>query len=77
MPATYCDEAQLPPTDELDGATELAEWELGILEGAVLDFTELGGAILEGAEDERTDDGALELAPSHVPSSAHSCHWPE
>ena len=72
MPATYCDEAQLPPTDELDGATELDERELGMLEGAVLDLAEL-----EGAEDERTDDGTLELAPSHDPNNAHSCHWPE
>lgn len=77
MPATYCDEAQLPPTDELDGATELDERELGILEGALLDLAELEGTMLEGAEDERTDDGALELAPSHVPNNAHSCHWPE
>jgi hypothetical protein len=47
---------------------------------------ELGAELLEGAIDERdegdADEGALELAtdelaPSQLPSSAHSCHWPE
>jgi hypothetical protein len=73
VPAPYCPELQVPPTDELDGAIEL-------------DDLELGTELLEGAIDERdegdADEGALELvtdelAPSQLPSSTHSCHWPE
>lgn len=54
---------QLPPaTEELEGAIELDDLELGAT---------LLGAEDEGATELGADD---EAAPSQVPSSVHSCH---
>ena len=69
MPALYCADAQLAPTDELERNSD--DVELDTLEGRLLDLIEL-----EGADDERTDDAVLELAPSQAPTNVHSCHWP-
>jgi hypothetical protein len=58
---------QLPPEiDELEGATELDDLELG---ATLLGTLEDDGAI------ELLDDD--EAAPSQLPNNAHSCHWPE
>jgi hypothetical protein len=56
----------LPPEiDELEGAIELEDFELGAT---------LLGADEEGATELLEED---DTAPSQAPSSAHSCHWPE
>jgi hypothetical protein len=58
---------QLPPEiEELEGAIELDDFELGATLLGVLD--EAGGV-------ELFDDD--ETAPSQLPKGAHSCHWPE